>query len=69
MLAMPNIEMLDGMGVKKIITQCPHCFNTLKNEYPQLGGNYEVVHHSQLLEHADRVRPARRRARPRSRSG
>ncbi|MEO5725166.1 MAG: heterodisulfide reductase-related iron-sulfur binding cluster, partial [Ilumatobacteraceae bacterium] len=51
MLAMPNIEMLDGMGVKKIITQCPHCFNTLKNEYPQLGGNYEVVHHTQLLEH------------------
>jgi Fe-S oxidoreductase len=50
MLAMPNIEMLDGMGVKKIITQCPHCFNTLKNEYPQLGGNYEVVHHSQFLE-------------------
>jgi Fe-S oxidoreductase/nitrate reductase gamma subunit len=50
MLAMPNIEMLNGMGVKKIITQCPHCFNTLQNEYPQLGGNYEVVHHSQLLE-------------------
>ncbi|MGB0729360.1 MAG: heterodisulfide reductase-related iron-sulfur binding cluster, partial [Ilumatobacteraceae bacterium] len=50
MLAMPNIEMLDGMGVKKIITQCPHCFNTLQNEYPQLGGNYEVVHHTQLLE-------------------
>ena len=50
MLAMPNIEMLNGMGVKKIITQCPHCFNTLKNEYPQLGGNYEVVHHSQLLD-------------------
>jgi Fe-S oxidoreductase/nitrate reductase gamma subunit len=50
MLAMPNIETLDGMGVKKIITQCPHCFNTLKNEYPQLGGNYEVVHHTQLLE-------------------
>jgi Fe-S oxidoreductase len=38
------------MGVRKIITQCPHCFNTLKNEYPQLGGNYEVIHHSQLLE-------------------
>jgi Fe-S oxidoreductase len=38
------------MGVKKIITQCPHCFNTLGNEYPQLGGNYEVVHHSQFLE-------------------
>jgi Fe-S oxidoreductase len=50
MLAMPNIEMLDGMGVKKIIAQCPHCFNTLKNEYPQLGGNYEVIHHTQLLE-------------------
>jgi Fe-S oxidoreductase/nitrate reductase gamma subunit len=50
MLAMPNIEMLNGMGVKKVITQCPHCFNTLKNEYPQLGGNYEVVHHTQLLE-------------------
>ncbi len=50
MLAMPNIEMLDGMGVKKIITQCPHCFNTLLNEYPQLGGNYEVIHHTQLLE-------------------
>ena len=50
MLAMPNIEMLDGMGVKKIITQCPHCFNTLKNEYPQLGGNYELIHHTQLLE-------------------
>jgi hypothetical protein len=50
MLAMPNVEMLNGMGVRKIITQCPHCFNTLKNEYPQLGGNYEVVHHTQLLE-------------------
>ena len=50
MLALPNIEMLDGMGVTKIITQCPHCFNTLLNEYPQLGGRYEVIHHSQLLE-------------------
>ena len=50
MLAVPNIEMMNGMGVKKIITQCPHCFNTLRNEYPQLGGNYEVVHHTQLLE-------------------
>ncbi|MGI8940031.1 MAG: heterodisulfide reductase-related iron-sulfur binding cluster [Iamia sp.] len=50
MLAMQNIETLDGMGVKKIITQCPHCFNTLMNEYPQLGGNYEVMHHSKLLE-------------------
>jgi Fe-S oxidoreductase/nitrate reductase gamma subunit len=50
MLATPNIEMLNGMGVRKIITQCPHCFNTLLNEYPQLGGHYEVVHHTQLLE-------------------
>jgi Fe-S oxidoreductase/nitrate reductase gamma subunit len=50
MLAMQNIETLDGMGVKKIITQCPHCFNTLANEYPQLGGHYEVIHHSQFLE-------------------
>ena len=49
MLAMQNIETLDGLGVKKIITQCPHCFNTLKNEYPQLGGHYEVVHHSEFL--------------------
>ena len=49
MLALQNVEALEGLGVKKIITQCPHCFNTLKNEYPQLGGNYEVVHHSQLL--------------------
>jgi Fe-S oxidoreductase/nitrate reductase gamma subunit len=50
MLAMANIESLNGMGVKKIITQCPHCFNTLLNEYPQLGGHFEVIHHSQLLE-------------------
>jgi Fe-S oxidoreductase len=47
---MQNIETFEGMGVRKIITQCPHCFNTLANEYPQLGGNYEVVHHSQFLE-------------------
>ncbi|HEX4820412.1 MAG TPA: heterodisulfide reductase-related iron-sulfur binding cluster [Acidimicrobiales bacterium] len=50
MLAMQNVETLNNMGVKKIITQCPHCFNTLMNEYPQLGGNYEVVHHSQFLD-------------------
>jgi Fe-S oxidoreductase/nitrate reductase gamma subunit len=50
MLAQPNVEMLNGMGVKKIITQCPHCFNTLLNEYPQVGGHYEVIHHTQLLE-------------------
>ena len=50
MLAVQNIETLNTMGVKKIVTQCPHCFNTLANEYPQLGGHYEVVHHSQFLE-------------------
>jgi Fe-S oxidoreductase len=50
MLAKQNVASLNGMGVKRIVTQCPHCFNTLKNEYPQLGGNYEVVHHSQFLE-------------------
>jgi Fe-S oxidoreductase len=50
MLATQNVDALNGMGVRKIITQCPHCFNTLANEYPQLGGHYDVVHHSQLLE-------------------
>lgn len=50
MLASQNVETLNSMGVKKIVTQCPHCFNTLANEYPQLGGHYEVVHHSQFLE-------------------
>lgn len=50
MLAMQNIETLDRIGAKKIITQCPHCFNTMMNEYPQLGGHYEMVHHSQFLE-------------------
>ncbi len=48
-LALQNIQTLDDLGVEKVITQCPHCFNTLANEYPQLGGNYEVMHHSQLL--------------------
>jgi Fe-S oxidoreductase/nitrate reductase gamma subunit len=50
MLATQNVEALNGMGVRKIVTQCPHCFNTLANEYPQLGGHFDVVHHSQLLE-------------------
>lgn len=50
MLAAQNIETLDAMGVRKIVTQCPHCFNTMANEYPQLGGRYEVIHHSQFLE-------------------
>ena len=50
MQAMTNIQVLDGYGVKKIVTGCPHCFNTIKNEYPGLGGNYEVIHHSQLIQ-------------------
>ncbi|MFL2604761.1 MAG: (Fe-S)-binding protein [Flavobacteriaceae bacterium] len=50
MQAMQNISTLDKYGVKKIVTTCPHCFNTLKNEYPQLGGTYEVLHHSQFLD-------------------
>ena len=50
MQAVTNIEVLNGYGVKKIVTACPHCFNTLKNEYPELGGTYEVVHHTQLLK-------------------
>jgi len=49
MQAMQNVAVLNGYGIKKIVTACPHCFNTLKNEYPQLGGNYEVVHHSQFI--------------------
>ncbi|MDH4200571.1 MAG: (Fe-S)-binding protein [Spirochaetia bacterium] len=48
-LASANIEMLNNYGVKKIVTACPHCFNTLKNEYPGFGGNYEVFHHSEFL--------------------
>ena len=50
MQAMMNIQVLDGYEVKKIVTACPHCFNTLKNEYPALGGNYEVIHHSTFLQ-------------------
>lgn len=49
MTALQNIEVLNMYGVKKIVTACPHCFNTIKNEYPALGGNYEVVHHTQFL--------------------
>ncbi|MDA4111478.1 MAG: heterodisulfide reductase-related iron-sulfur binding cluster [Thaumarchaeota archaeon] len=48
-LALQNIEKLNGYGVKKIVTTCPHCFNTIKNEYPVFGGKYEVVHHTQLI--------------------
>ena len=50
MQAMANIQVLDMYGVKKIVTACPHCFNTLKNEYPALGGKYEVIHHSEFLQ-------------------
>ena len=50
MQALTNIEVLNGYNVKKIVTTCPHCFNTLKNEYPELGGNYEVIHHTQFIK-------------------
>ena len=50
MSALQNIETLNSYNIKKIVTACPHCFNTLKNEYPALGGNYDVIHHSQLLQ-------------------
>src|SRR5574343_476540 len=49
MMALKNIEVLNAYEVKKIVTACPHCFNTLKNEYPSLGGNYDVVHHTQFI--------------------
>jgi heterodisulfide reductase subunit D len=50
MQAMSNIQVLNAYEIKKIVTACPHCFNTLKNEYPQLGGEYEVIHHSTFLQ-------------------
>ncbi len=50
MMALQNIEVMNMYNVKKIVTACPHCFNTLKNEYPELGGRYEVVHHTQLIQ-------------------
>lgn len=50
MMAYNNIQVLNNYGVKKIVTACPHCFNTLKNEYPELGGTYEVIHHTTLLQ-------------------
>jgi heterodisulfide reductase subunit D len=49
MQAMNNITVMNGYNVKKIVTACPHCFNTLKNEYPELGGNYEVIHHTTFI--------------------
>jgi len=50
MMAYQNIQTLNGYGIKKIVTACPHCFNILKNEYPALGGHYEVIHHTTLLQ-------------------
>ncbi|WP_460694630.1 (Fe-S)-binding protein [Mucilaginibacter puniceus] len=50
MQAMVNIGVLNGYEIKKIVTGCPHCFNTIKNEYPGLGGNYDVIHHTQLIQ-------------------
>ncbi|MBS1580348.1 MAG: (Fe-S)-binding protein [Bacteroidetes bacterium] len=50
MMAYNNIQLLNGYNIKKIVTACPHCFNILKNEYPELGGNYEVIHHTTLLQ-------------------
>lgn len=50
MQAMKNIEILNSYNIKKIVTACPHCFNTFKNEYPDLGGHYEVIHHSTFLQ-------------------
>ncbi|MFY0625423.1 MAG: (Fe-S)-binding protein [Reichenbachiella sp.] len=50
MQAMSNIQLMNGYDIKKIVTACPHCFNTIKNEYPDLGGNYDVVHHTTFLQ-------------------
>ncbi len=50
MMAYQNIQILNGYGIKKIVTTCPHCFNTLKNEYPELGGSYDVIHHTTFLQ-------------------
>ena len=50
MMAYQNIQLLNGYGIKKIVTACPHCFNIIKNEYPELGGSYEVIHHAVFLQ-------------------
>src|SRR5215207_1211299 len=50
MMAYQNIQILNNYGIKKIVTACPHCFNIIKNEYPELGGHYDVVHHSVFLQ-------------------
>ena len=59
-----NVATLNGYGVKKIVTNCPHCFNTIANEYRDFGGNYEVMHHTELL--AELVRDGRCSRRPRA---
>ena len=76
MMAMNNIQLLDSYNVKKIVTACPHCFNTLKNEYPEFGGRFEVIHHSEFLaglverrQAGDRRRRRRDRRRDRHLSG
>ena len=48
-LAQGNVELLKELGVKKIVTACPHCYNTLKNDYAQLGGDFEVYHHTEFI--------------------
>ncbi len=60
MQALSNIQVLNNYGITKIVTACPHCFNTLKNEYPELGGCFEVIHHSQLI--SDLIREGRLRS-------
>ena len=63
MMAQQNIETLNGYGVKKVVATCPHCFNTLRNEYPELGGSYEVMHYSQMVDsliNEGRLRPVNR---------
>jgi len=50
MMAYQNIQVMNNYGIKRIVTACPHCFNTLKNEYPELGGHYEVIHHTVFLQ-------------------
>ncbi len=63
LVARRNVEMLRSLKFKKIVTTCPHCFNTLKNEYPRLGGHFEVVHHSQILSElvaAGRLKPSQK---------
>src|SRR5829696_2242782 len=51
MLAEQNVETLKSAGVKKVVTSCPHCLHTLKHDYPQFGGDFEVIHHTQLISH------------------